>query len=285
MENEDMSIDVDEFVDSGIEEAGEKLEVLDEQDGFRQVEEEETTTATDKTAETETETETKEEPAEKETETPKETDSAIAKLIGVKTEEEEQRVPVEDHIKLRKRAQAAEARVKELEERQTTTQTEEDKSGDNFLGELEDGDLVRAEEVKKAIPKIVDSAVKIAVGQISESIEQERAVAKAKIQAERAVQSEKEFAKNTPDYDQVTKAAIKLNFLTAEDKQKILDSDEPAKICYEISKKRLTDIQETLGITPKTTSKGTTTEKETGEETEEEMSDDEVFDAVYGDEE
>ena len=283
MTNENMSIDVDAFVESGIEEGGEKLrqQMIEEGSAFQDedgniipnpdLEQEEP--QAEETPETEAESEA-------------ESDSAMSELFGKPEEEEQtqQRVPVEDHIKLRKRAQTAEAKLAEYEAQHQTTQTEEDKSGDEFLGELEDEDLVRAETVKQAIPKIVEKAVSKAVGQVNQNIEQERAVRQAKVQTDRAVNSEKEFAKATPDYDKVTKAAIKLNFLSAEDKQAILAADNPAKTCYEISKQRLTDIQTTLGITPASTGKQTPNEEPVVPE-EEEVSDDEflsVFDSNVG---
>ena len=255
MTNEDMSIDVEEFYKSGIEAGGEKLrqQMIEEGSAFQ---DEDGNIIPNPDLEQE-EPEVVEEPQAEET---PQDDSAMATLF-VKPETEEpakQRVPLEDHIKLRQRAQAAEARIAELESQHQTTQTEEDKSGDDFLGELEDGDLVRAEAVKQAIPKIIERAVSQAVGQANQNLENERAVGQAKAQADRAVKSEKEFAKVTPDYDQVTKAAIKLGFLSAEDKKKIFASEHPAKTCYEMSKQKLHDIQTTLGITPTSTGEQTT---------------------------
>ncbi len=298
MENENMSIDVDEFVDSGIEEAGDKLEKLDEQDGVRPAEEEEVTTS----AETKSEGEsgTKEEPAEKETEaakddteteTSQQADSTIAALIKntqqtKETEEQttDDRVPLEVHTKLRKRAQTAEARVKELEAQQTT-HTEGEDSGELFTDKEED-DLVRVGEVRKVVGKVAEQAVQKAVGQVNQTLEQRTAQEQLKQAATKAVQSEAQVKKDTPDYNKVTAAANKLGLLTEADRQAILQDAVPAKKYYELAKKRLTDIQTTLGINPSTTtSKDTTTKEETGEETEEEMSDDEVFNAVYGGEE
>jgi len=283
MTNENMSIDVDAFVDSGIEAGGEKLrqQMIEEGSAFQDEDGNIIPNPDLEQEEPETKPEVDEEPQAKETpeaETPQEADSAMSKLFGKPETEEQtqQRVPVEDHIKLRARAQRAEARVAELESQHQTTPTEEDKSGDEFFGDLEDGDLVRAETVKQAIPKIVEKAVSQAVGQVNQNIEQERTVRQARAQAEIAVKSEKEFAKATPDYDKVTKAAIKLGFLTPEDKLKIFNSDNPAKTCYEMSKQKLLDIQTTLGITPASTGEQTPNEKPVVTE-EEEVSDDEFL--------
>ena len=111
MTNENMSIDVDDFVDSGIEEAGEKLQdQLEEEGSILNPEDNPPEKETEQTQEQETETpaETKKAEvnteAEETNETSAQADSTISQLIQNTTE---QRVPVEDHIKLRQRAQKA----------------------------------------------------------------------------------------------------------------------------------------------------------------------------------
>ncbi len=286
MANENMSIDVDEFVESGIEEAGEKLQAqLEEEGSILNAEDTGSKLVGEEEQEQEQETQV---PAEtkapevkeqaKETETPAQADSTISQLIQ---STQQGRVPVETHVKLRQRAQKAEARVKELEESQQQQDTQP--AGENAedidpFAELDDTDLVRVSDVKDFVGKTVNAAV----GKVTQSLGQREAAEKAEKFTAQAVQSEQEVIKNTPDYGTVTKAALKLGLISKEETVEISQSDNPALEFYKRSKAKLTDIQETLGITPASTDSELPADNETPDGDDEVPDDKSILDEIYG---
>lgn len=259
MTNENMSIDVDDFVDSGIEAAGEKLQtqledegsILNAEDTGSQLvgeQEQEQEQETQVPAKTETPEVKAEAEAEAKTETPAQADSTISQLIK---NTQQEGVPVESHIKLRQRAQKAEARVKELEgqQHQNTQPAGVNAEEVDPFAELDETDLVRVGDVKGYVGKAVNAAV----GKVTQSLSEKEATERAEQFAEQAVQSEQEVIKNTPDYVAVTKAALKLGLISNKETVALSQSDNPALEFYKMSKAKLTDIQTTLGITPAST--------------------------------
>ena len=285
MTNEDMSIDVDDFVDSGIEEAGEKLQdQLEEEGSILNPEDNPPEKETEQTQEQETETpaETKKAEvnteAEETNETSAQADSTISQLIQNTTE---QRVPVEDHIKLRQRAQKAEQERDELRQRLTQQNTQPSGGNDEEvdpLAELDEEDLVRVGPIREYVGKAVNNAV----DKVQQALGLKEAAIQAKATADRAVNSEKEFVKTTPDYNTVTKASLKLGLLTAEEKANIANAENPAQEFYKVSKAKLKDIQTTLGITPASTDIQQQQKNETVVDPDDDIpSDDEVLE-VFG---
>jgi uncharacterized protein YozE (UPF0346 family) len=273
MENEDGNFDVEDWVEEGIKDAEGKLD----EDLEPAPAEEELTPAEEK-PEKEQEQETKEE---------QQAESTIEKVL--------QRVPVEQVAKIRKgrreaneradaadaRAEAAEKRAKEAERQlaEKETPTEGEISGDP-LAELEDDDLVRAGTIRQAIKQEVDK--------VSQRIQNERAVQDAQVIAENAIRSEQQFAKDTPDYNEITSSFLELqaqlgnDLLTDKEKSDMLSDENPAKKYYELAKSKLSGIQKSLGITPTTTSEGPKTEVKAGEEEgEEELNDDNIIEELY----
>jgi hypothetical protein len=247
------------------------------------------------------------------TETESEPDSVIAGMLP-KAEEVEAAaertgqpdrtgkfVPVEDHIKLRKRAQSAEQRVSELEGQIADTSTGGEKPGEvekspleKFVEENPDEDFVPA-KVQLEERKFQERR-QLAKQQAERKAEQARTDAAEKQQTraktirainERALKSEAEFRKVTPDFDAVTKPLVDGNFLSNEERLDFLKNENPAKRLYEICKAKRDALRSVAGEQT-ATAKDTPKEKPTGKKapanpegrTEEDLSDDEIFDEI-----
>lgn len=302
MENQDKdSFDAESWAEEGIAEAKEANPAMFADDGIAPGEGEETQdkqveeTKSQEQQKDETKPETEEQQGEEEEEVSdqeqKETDSSISKILNLEEEKQqtdEDRVPVEQHIKLRKRAQAAEQEVADLRRQlsENKTQTEGDTSGEKDpLAEYEDEDLVRAGDVRQTIEREVQKGI----SKLTKTIEENQQSQTFQRQAINAVQSEKAFKEATPDYDEVTSKARKLNAISDADRKEILQADNPAKKYYEISKAKIKAAQEQLallGFVPantKTTPKSEANQPEGEEKETENMSDEEIFDEVFGD--
>lgn len=279
-EQEQEGLNVDEFYDEGVAEAG----VEPEQDDTETEAETEQVASEQEIVDSALKA-TESEPEQKVGE-PEDTESSIAQLLeGPERKPDDtakgdgKNVPLDQHIKLRQRAQAAEAKVKELEESQTTPPAGEKAETKGELPSVVDEDgYVDPDKVAKAIADAQEKAKTAAVKEVQAQVQQQAAVAKAQQVAKRSIESEADVRKTNPDYDKVTKAALQYNLLTNDDRQKIFDSDNPAKTYYETAKQKLSILQEALGIStakPKTQPGEPEPDKEI-------ESDEQMVDEVFG---
>jgi len=209
-------------------------------------------------------------------------------------------VPVEDHIKLRARAQAAEGKVSELEQQieTSTTQTGGVKPGEEvekspfevFVDENPDEDFVppkvqleerKFQEAKKQKAQAAKEKVEQAEREKQEK--QYRTTEAIRTISTRALKSEVEVRKATPDFDAVVKPFVAGNLLTDAERVEFLKDANPAQKLYDICKAKAEAFRSALGIktAPKTetTKKAPTTEEVPAGE-EDELTDQQIFDEV-----
>lgn len=226
-----------------------------------------------------------------------EPESTIAQILPkpeAKPESQDQKVPLADHIKLRQRAQKAERELEELRQRPQTTPTGAEKPGEQSPFEQwveenpEDAEISDAPaKVKLAERKYQEARAREAANKQAEAERLAREQAQAEqaqlsqYQAleQKATTSEKQFRKEHPDYDKVTKAVLKLNLLTDAERRALAQSEELVKDYYELCKDKLAAVRDGLGITP--TEEPPKQPANPEEEEEREMSDDEVFEEIF----
>lgn len=213
-------------------------------------------------------------------ETTEEVESKIAEVLAPG-------VPVEQVAKIRKgraearqRADAAEAKLKELE---TTRESAPEKTEDldSILSDLDEDEPVE----KGQVIKLVKEVQKRTAAQVMTKLEEQEQQKKVTATLDRAKESEVTFKKETPDYDAVISAAATVNVkFSDDDLSKVALSDNPAKTFYELNKAKLNAARTALGIP----SASPTTEKKAGDEEVEgddtEKTEDEIFDAIFGEE-
>ena len=259
-----------------------------EADQTEQAQETEQTTETEEAEEaeqTETKPTTDEETVDtalkavEDLEIPEESQSQIAEMMGIQQPEttvdaQGKTVPLSEHIKLRKRAQAAEAKLQERESSPETTSTGGEKPG---VESDDDDEWLTKGAVKKMLAEQHT--------QIQTEAQKAQQTEQVKKTALKAIATEAEVKKANADYAIITNFANEHSLLTAEDRQKIFQSDNPAKVYYETCKAKVNSMRQALGIqTPASKKTETSTEEsETTEtETEKEMSDDEIFEDLWG---
>jgi hypothetical protein len=229
-----------------------------------------------------------------------EVESTIAELLP-KAEEPEAKpgpkVPLDDHIKLRQRAQQAERERDEALQRLAATtqqQTQEVEPLEKWTTENpEDAQISPPPASVMLAQRKFEQAqgrTRAEAQRRADEAEAGRRQAMAGIQAKasKAQESEKSFRASHPDYTKVTKAALKANLLSKEERDAVLDAENPGQELYDLAKAKLTAIQEGLGITtptaepqPKPAGNQTPATGAPGEEPE--LSDDDIFDEVFKD--
>jgi colicin import membrane protein len=242
------------------------------------------------------------------TETESEPDSVIEKLLPKEEEIEAAAqqaaqpdrsgkvVPLDSHVKLRERAQAAERENAELRARldaEAGQKAEEAEKSplEQFVEENPDEDFVpakvqleerRFQDRRQAARQEAARKAEQARNEAAEK-QQSRANTIKAINA-RAMKSESEFRKATPDFDEVTKPFVDEGLLSNEERLDFLKSENPAKRLYDICKAKRDAIRRIAG-TQEATAKDTPGKKPTekkapanpDDSAEDDLSDDEIM--------
>jgi len=254
-----MAVNVDEFVDEGMKEAGIETEV------------------------TETEEPEVKEPETKVEDTTEETPSVMESFLDSEpekkaAEKEPTMVPVHVLQEERQRRRDAEEKLKGF------SQSPPDGAKfavDEILAGDED-DLLTRGEVKKLVSSLQRANPQKSnadiVEQVKSIIEQDRMASQLQQTRQLAIASEKEAKEANADFEKVVNTAKNLGLINDVDRKKAFSSAKPAQVLYDISKAKLDEIRSTLGVS-------TPTGKPKKEDNNNVPSDDDIFNEVFSSEE
>lgn len=236
----------------------------------------------------------KEKPAEEPKETPQEepkkepapTEKAPALTEILLSQEEkskpETQVPVHVVADLRERLRQANAQIEELKQTRPAGGHADVAEVPIFEG-LEDDDLVSVAEAKKVLPSLVRTEAGRIVQRELSSRDQKQALSQACLQIETAARG------RHPDYDSVVRMGLSFGGgLSPQDKQSIVNADDPAEAMYQLCNAKVQEVRSVLGVQMPTPTTPTPEEKKQPEPNPQEMtqeeilkSDDDFFDECF----